>query len=90
MRAVHSRFDQRDRSDGSARGVGNLQGDLMLMRVVWDRIRNRDKSGVDECSDLESRVRKTNKAQADSCAVTGRVWRSAIYIGPGGPLMRDR
>lgn len=24
------------------------------------------------------------------CAIADQVWKSAIYMGPGGPVMRDR
>ncbi|PWL36097.1 MAG: hypothetical protein DCO97_05660 [Marivita sp. XM-24bin2] len=27
--------------------------------------------------------------RAEGCSVTAGVWESAIYLGPGGPMMRD-
>ncbi|PUB08451.1 hypothetical protein DFP92_1337 [Yoonia sediminilitoris] len=30
------------------------------------------------------------QSRAEKCRVSEKVWNSAIYLGPGGPLMRDR
>ena len=30
-----------------------------------------------------------HKRAVGNCKVTDGVWKSAIYLGPGGPLMRD-
>ena len=61
------------------------------MNAVWDLFFDTKKpifpkrSATEEVSRTDDR-----KRGADNCQITAEVWKSAIYLGPGGPLVRDR
>ncbi|SDE79401.1 hypothetical protein SAMN04488239_1423 [Ruegeria marina] len=61
------------------------------MNTVWELFFGREwlifSKGVASRKD----GRKVDQeSRAEECRVSEKVWNSAIYLGPGGPLMRDR
>ncbi len=61
------------------------------MNAVWDLFFDTKKlifpkrSASEELSITDDQGKGTG-----NCKVTEEVWKSAIYLGPGGPLVRDR
>jgi hypothetical protein len=64
---------------------------FVMMNAVWERF----SFCVRPSSTRKSATEELSRADAENggtgdCKVTEAVWKSAIYLGPGGPLVRDR
>ncbi len=61
------------------------------MNAVWDLFFDAAKP-IFQMRSATEEIRRVDhqKDDVDRCNVTEGVWNSTIYIGPGGPLMRDR
>lgn len=62
-----------------------------MVTALWEQISFRlwptssQRSAAEEIGRVDDKEKNTH-----NCKISEGVWKSAIYIGPGGPLLRDR
>ncbi len=62
----------------------------MLMSAVCRLFDGRDRSVPVVKTNSEERFREGGEKRSADCKIAVQVWEAAIYLGPGGPVMRDR
>ncbi len=86
---LHMHYAEAGRShDQTAHSKINKKSTTSRLNLF--RLFIRESTNLHDRSKLRSLFRETAGQQEPNCAVTEGLWRSAIYLGPGGPLMRDR